>query len=665
MNRRRRFLLIGLAVLLVAPFRSAGAPIGHKHSVMVDKVAAKIETTAEVEVSTAVRPLLGQLGEGPTFVLPTGSELWYGYAEEEGFFVSNDAGKSWVQHNNGLPRKLVYPFRREQVRSITALGVDPADPDRVILSTMDRLYLSENRGETWRLIPFHAGPVTAVALSPHHPEEILVGTSFYGIYETKDLGENWSRISRDLTFLNLSSTNYETISALVYHPENPDKILFACGFGNGLYLYHKALKIWEALSLSRERPLIENLYFRLASATQERTDWLLQITQPEGVELYSWPQFKLVAVEDPRSGLKERAVPSERRAKAEGKFGIYVRSDFAAGRRLDEHLKFLKQNGLNSLVVDFKDDSGYVTYDTKVPLAHTIGAVRPRIKIQELIKKAKTENLYIIGRLVVFKDSCLYRYNNYQYAAWEKEQNQPWRYLVRERNAAGEVTYVQREHWVDPFSRDVWEYNLALAEELQALGIDEIQFDYIRFPTDGDLARCSYRYQPPGAEKIDALESFLAMARERLSIPISTDLYGFNCWYLMEGRTGQNISLFSKYVDVICPMYYPSHFPSDFLCEDYLERAELIYQEGTFRAETLVTEGCLIRPYVQAFRLSGRELRMTPPVYTDYLLRQVRGVLSSTAPGFTLWNNSNHYYMVNKSLKELLAEHTAAKGSRE
>ena len=69
----------------------------------------------------------------------------------------------------------------------------------------------------------------------------------------------------------------------------------------------------------------------------------------------------------------------------------------------------------------------------------------------------------------------------------------------------------------------------------------------------------------------------------------------------MEGRTGQNISLFSKYVDVICPMYYPSHFPSDFLCEDYLERAELIYQGRDFQAETLVTEGCLIRPYVQAF----------------------------------------------------------------
>ena len=129
--------------------------------------------------------------------------------------------------------------------------VDPFDPDRVIVSTMDRLFLSEDQGETWRQIPITAKPITAVALSPHHPEAILVGTSFYGIYETKDLGKSWTRISGDLPFLNLSSTNYETISALVYHPENPEKILFACGFGNGFYLYHKALKIWEELELGR------------------------------------------------------------------------------------------------------------------------------------------------------------------------------------------------------------------------------------------------------------------------------------------------------------------------------------------------------------------------------------------------------------------------------
>lgn len=665
MNIRWWLLLIGVTIFPVAP-TLALEKTDLKFPATVAGVAEREETEADAETSVPAPVVTPeQPEEGPTFVFPTGSKLWYGYAEEEGVFVSNDNGRTWTQRNHGLPLKLVYPFRREQVRSLTALGVDPADPNRVMVSTIDHLYFSENQGETWRQIPFHAGPITAVALSPHHPEEILVGTSYYGVFETTDLGQNWDKVTAGLSFLNLSSSNCETISAVVYHPENPDKIVFACGFGHGLYLYHKTLKIWEELDLGPERPLIENLYFRRVTTNQNQPDWILQISQQDRIDLYSWPEFKLVATEHPFMMSKDNPAQQGRRANAEDKFGIYVRSDYASGRKLDEHLKFLEQNGLNALVVDFKDDTGYVTYDTQVPLAHTIGAVKPRIKIRELIKKVKAEKLYLIGRIVVFKDSCLYRYNDHQYAAWEQESNQPWRYLVEAKNAAGEVTYVQREHWVDPFSADVWEYNLALAEELQALGVDEIQFDYIRFPTDGDLGRCSYRYQPPEAEKIDALESFLALARERLQLPISTDLYGFNCWYLMEGRTGQNIHLFSKYVDVICPMYYPSHFPSDFLSEDYLERAELIYQEGTFRANTLAAENCIIRPYVQAFLLSTLELRMTAPVYTDYLLRQVTGALSSTTPGFTLWNNSNRYYMVKKPLKEFLVKPPLVEEGRE
>ncbi len=667
MKQRWWIVLVGVTALLVALVSGAGAVTADQNSSVVDaKMMEVIGTAAGAEASPSVLSASSvRTAKYPTFVLPASPELWYGCAEEDGFFVSYDAGKSWVQRNNGLPRKLVYPFQQEQVRSITALGVDPAAPDRVIVSTIDRLYFSENQGESWNQVPIHTKPITAVALSSHDPEAILVGTAFYGIYETRDFGKSWTAITPDLNFLKLNRTYYETISALTYHPENPDKILFACEFGNGLYLYHKALKIWEELDLGKERPLIDNLYFRPVNPIQERSDWFLQITQRDVVELYSWPAFQLVAIEEPQPRPSYQPNRTARKVRAAEKFGIYLRANNASGKKLDGHLKFMKQNGLNALVVDFKDDSGYVTYHTKVPLAHSIGAVRPEINLQELVKKAKAEDLYIIGRLVVFKDSCLYRYNNYQYAAWDEKQNQPWRYLVREKNSDGGITYVQREHWLDPFSREVWEYNLALAEELQALGIDEIQFDYIRFPTDGDLARCSYRYQPPGAEKIDALESFLAMARERLTVPISTDLYGFNCWYLMEGLTGQNIRLFSKYVDVICPMYYPSHFPDDFLCEDYLERAELIYREGAFRAETLVAEGCLIRPYVQAFRLTGRELRMTPPVYTDYLLRQVQGVLSSPAPGFTLWNNSNNYYMVTPSLKSLLENYSAGAGNRE
>ena len=146
--------------------------------------------------------------------------------------------------------------------------------------------------------------------------------------------------------------------------------------------------------------------------------------------------------------------------------------------------------------------------------------------------------------------------------------------------------------------------------------------------------------------KIDALESFMRIAREKIFIPISTDLYGFNSWYRMGNWIGQNIEMLADYVDVISPMYYPSHFPASFLSDmEYLERAKYIYSEGTRRAGIITKNRALIRPYVQAF-LIGEELNMEYEEYTRYLEVQIEGVNEAGGSGYTMWNNSNRYYMV-------------------
>ncbi|NLM37004.1 MAG: hypothetical protein GX202_02625 [Firmicutes bacterium] len=623
-----------------------------------DEDRAWMEVT--LDWTAAAAPEEDSAADGPQWIVETGPTLWYGLSPRAGFLVSFDAGITWETRNEGLPGRLSTGM--EQPALLTAIGVDPVQPQRVAVTTTTQIYLSEDCGATWRRIPFNNGSViTTVALAPGQAERMMVGTSFAGIYETTNAGRNWTKLSGELSFLQQAPYE-EEIAALAYHPENPDKLVLACGFGNGLYLYNKALQIWEALEAGARRRLVKNLLFRpvpLPATTEVSTSfaspsWWLQITYDDGQAIYSWPAFELIALAtEPRQPLADRA-KAERMALAAGKYGIYVRSDFAAGRQLDDHIRFIKKNGLNAMVVDFKDDMGYITYDTGVAFAHQIGAVQKRFAAKTLIKKAKENGIYLIGRLVVFKDSRLYRYDNHRYAVWDRNSGGPWRDLVATETDGGETTYVQREHWVDPYAREVWEYNLAIAEELQALGVDEIQFDYIRFPTDGDLSRCYYRYQPPDARRIDALEGFLALARSRLRVPISADLYGYHCWYLMEGLTGQNIRIFAQYVDVICPMFYPSHFPNSFYPVDYLERAEYIYREGSFRAQVLTGGECLIRPYVQAFRLTGRELRMTAPVYTEYLIKQVTGTVASPASGFTLWNNSNDYYMVKRPLTDII-----------
>jgi hypothetical protein len=145
-------------------------------------------------------------------------------------------------------------------------------------------------------------------------------------------------------------------------------------------------------------------------------------------------------------------------------------------------------------------------------------------------------------------------------------------------------------------------------------------------------------------------------AREMLVVPISTDLYGYNCWYRMGNWIGQNIEMLSEYIDVICPMYYPSHFPLDFLSKlSYLDRAKVIYHDGTDRAYFNTRYRSLIRPYVQAFLL-GRELEIYKETYPEYMKKQMEGLALSTGSGFTLWNQLNRYYMVTDEFKKLLVK---------
>jgi hypothetical protein len=633
-----------------------------------------IISVSDIETSDAAANLVP--GD-PDAVLPeqavkTDMGLGYGISQEHGFLVSADSGKTWAPRNEGLPTKLVYPFTQPKVRTLSAFGVDPLNPQRVAVTTASFLFISENSGMVWERIPFKSSNqslyLTAVALSPHDPNTLAVGTSFAGIYETRDRGKTWRNITENLKFLYQGAGFWEEMSALTYLPQEPDTILFSCGFGNGLYLFHKDRKgvtPVDITALSQNTPVgsipgdnaetaaintidfnrvFNQLFFakgNAVNAIEGDQAWLLEIGTGNGIRLGTLNSNQITPVAGSLDlqlrTFQPDQVKLDRLRRASNKYGIYLRSDSVQGKKFDAHLKFLKKYGFNSLVVDFKDDSGYITYDTKLPMPREVGAVRANIKMEQFMQKVKENGIYVIARVVVFQDPRLHRFQKYKYAVWNRVTNGPWS---------------TKEYWVDPFCSEVWDYDLAIAEELQSLGIDEIQFDYIRFPTDGDIGNATYRYRPAGAEKIDALESFLAKARERLTIPISTDLYGFNCWSRVDSVNGQNLGMITRYVDTVCPMYYPSHFTRSFMAKvEYLERARRIYGDGSKRAYIIAGKRALIRPYVQAFLLGG-ETRMGSAGYQKYLQNQIEGVLSGPSPGYTLWNYGNTYFMVTKPIRE-------------
>ena len=343
---------------------------------------------------------------------------------------------------------------------------------------------------------------------------------------------------------------------------------------------------------------------------------------------------------------------------ADGKKSLYIPAHQAIDKRLDDHLKTIKDNNLNSLVIDMKDDYGGLRFDARTPeLVAKKSVSSYAVKLDDFVPKMKEQGLYLIARIVVFKDRNLYRYNNNEMAVYDKSTNAPWRGLRKmqdKKDAEGNVILDETgnpvkepvyfdEYWVDPYCEKVWEYNIQVAKELIERGFDEIQFDYIRFPTDGtNLGQTKYRYQEKGMDMESALISFLSYARENIKAPIGIDIYGSNGWYRSGSRTCQDVELLSEFVDVICPMFYPNHFEQNFLAyQPEIERPYRIYYYGTYRNAQIARDKVLIRPWAQAFYLNVSYDRKY--YNKDYVRRQIYGVRDSMNNGYMYWNNSGRY----------------------
>lgn len=610
-------------------------------------------------------------------VLPYNASF-YRVSENHELEIYDYAKASW-ELCRSLPARKSFPFNKEHYIRITALGQDPAQPSRVCVGSQTQLFLSEDQGASWVEISCKAmegtnNYITAVALSPFDKNIIAVGTSYHGIFLTPDRGKTWQRQSHLIPGLYQGAGFFEEVRGIAFDPQNPRLLFLANGARGNLYVadvpartstkmdYPKVLKGRERIdflgfaprAVQINKKIDENSDKKGLSRDDENpSGWVLEMRGRKVWYQYSFSSQQWMT--QARKDLAEVSLEKQKRLDiSRDKKGIYLAAHNAEGKKLDKFIKLLKDNGLNSFVIDLKDDFGRIPYDCQLSRHQKIGAVKEKFKLAEFLKRCHEEDIYVIARLVVFKDPVLYRWQNHKYATWDKVYKKPWgRFRTETNEETGKSRTYQIDFWVDPFAPEVRDYNIDLAVELEREGVDEIQFDYIRFPSDGPVDRIEYRHQPQGMRKADALESFLAKARQKISIPISTDLYGFNSWYSMV-YLGQNIDIYKDFIDIISPMLYPSHFPLGFKKDmKYLERAYYIYHEGNLRSWFLSDENLIIRPYVQAF-LIGNERNYSLANCYYYLKQQIKGTYDSPADGFILWNNSNKYYMLPPGFKSWL-----------
>lgn len=591
---------------------------------------------------------------------------------DNGIIFTDDL-KGFSFLNEGLPLKVLKSYRNNQKilkkisETLIDLEIDPNNPNNMITCSKNMIYYSMNAGKTWKFLynPFGISGIKTVGIISNPDLEIFIGHSYKGIFKksiTKNT--NWTDISNGLY---VYSGIYEEVSDIMPVPDTKGySLLSSNNFTPQIYLYDKADKKWitiykdaENFGIIENLNLNNNILYYVSNNNIKSIDLAAKSPIASNydenfknmINEFTEPVQSVLSVKDNENdfAFSELWLINERDKKqnldfVNGKKGFYVSAGVLNNKnKFAQVIDTLNKSRLNMVVVDMKDDWGNLRFKPESEVLKKIRHTSSYVDIENLTKTLHEKNIYIIARLVLFKDFVLYNYNKNEYAI-KDQSNDAWRGIKTLPNGTKELI---EEYWVDPYCEKVWEYNMEIAKELAARGFDEIQFDYVRFPTDGEnIADAVYTYRDKGMDKESALISFFEYVRENLDAPISIDIYGANGWHRI-GSIGQDIEALSKYVDAICPMFYPSHFGNGFLnFKPYEERTFRIYYYGSLRNYYIGKKRSVVRPYVQAFRLNTQ---YDMDYYSiNYIANEIKGVTESVNQGLTFWNMNGHYDMVSK-----------------
>jgi hypothetical protein len=302
--------------------------------------------------------------------------------------------------------------------------------------------------------------------------------------------------------------------------------------------------------------------------------------------------------------------------------GVHVTGALASlPGKLDEYVA-MTRHGLNTIELDVKDEGGEIAFaPAGVPLASKTGAVRSYYDPRAVARKMHRKGIYLIGRVVVFQDPYLARARPD---------------LAVKRSTGGIWATGQGLAWVNPYDRRVWEYNVSIAAAAAKAGFDEIMLDYVRFPSDGDVAAAVY----PGKTSVPRgrlIASFTAYAKQRLAplgVRVSAALFGLSATRDM--GLGQVPRWISRNVDQVHPMAYPALYGGGELgiVSPSAEPGETVFRTLIdFKQQVRGSRAQLV-PWIQDWNYAPEQV-----------LQQVRAARLQGAKGYLLWNASGLYTM--------------------
>lgn len=315
--------------------------------------------------------------------------------------------------------------------------------------------------------------------------------------------------------------------------------------------------------------------------------------------------------------------------------GVYMTGNSATTSKLDELIDLLDKTDLNALVIDVKDDNGFLLF-----YSETANQLNPRANekvyikdMQAFMDKLKAHDIYLIARIVTFKSPIYAKANPDKAIVYKGTSN-----LYSD--ADGLI-------WASAHNRELWDYNIGIAKEAAEWGFNEIQFDYVRFPAISNKDRIDYR-NTENESQTSTIQKFITKAYEDLrpyQVYIAADVFGWAATSINDVGIGQHWEAVTNVVDYICPMMYPSHYgPNNFglSVPDAFpyETIDRSLKDAFDRNSNVLTPG-RIRPWIQDF--TARWVKGYIPYGAKEVEAQIKALEDNGIHEFLLWNSKNNY----------------------
>jgi hypothetical protein len=305
--------------------------------------------------------------------------------------------------------------------------------------------------------------------------------------------------------------------------------------------------------------------------------------------------------------------------------------------KVQHFIELTKHTRVNAYVIDAKGEDGKVHYKSQLPAVLTANAWSDEYELDRLLKQLHKNHIRVIARIVCFNDPLLSAFKP----------------ALAVTHADGTLYKSPISgNWLNPVNKENWKYLVDIAKECTAKGFDEIQFDYVRFPTDGDVKDLDFGQPVPVRHFI--IDSFLAYARKQMPRAIlSADVFGIICESVNDPeKIGQTIETVGKDLDYISPMIYPSLFA----CGQEVNRVKfekpdldpynVVYNTITGAKKRIATVNgyrAKIRPYLQAYTASWLKKEIYQTYGPEQIRQQIKAANDAGCDQWIFWNEDGIY----------------------